>query len=122
VNKSANVLDKALAVVASLMLLFFVGLCLENYLNDTYHLRARRRAVRPIARELSRDIQHDVRFTNINVSILDLGDKGPLYIGGAVQSDADLDELHRTLDSLHPPPSSVDWSVLVVSNENASPN
>ena len=73
------------------------------------------RTARPYARDFALQLQHDVRFTNIQVGFWESGSKGPIYVRGVVRSDADKTELRRKFDSLHCPVG-VSWSIAVDTN------
>lgn len=80
------------------------------------------RAAKPYARQFKHELEMDPRFTNIDVHLLELGDKGPIFINGIVASDAELTELHQRFQALHCPAGvGADWNVFVHTNEIGAP-
>lgn len=73
------------------------------------------RTGRPYAEKFALQIQQDVRFTNIQVRVWEVGSKGPLYVHGRVRSDSDAADLRRSFDALGCPVG-VDWDVGVDTN------
>jgi hypothetical protein len=73
------------------------------------------RTARPYAKRLIAELKEDPRFTNVTVSVSNLGSKGPLMLWGTVASDSDLEELRRRVDALGCP-AGKGWNVRVRTN------
>jgi hypothetical protein len=73
------------------------------------------RIARPYVKRLKAQLKEDPRFTNVRVSVSNLGSKGPLILWGTVASDSDLVELRRRVDALGSPVGK-GWNVSVRSN------
>lgn len=78
------------------------------------------RAAKNYAKEFSQKIQSDDRFTNVNVRVIELGDKSPIWISGTVRYESDAAQLHQIFDSLHCPPgiNRVSWNVSIATNQS----
>ena len=97
--------------VLVLLVLLGLGIRLFGWLSVSRDARI----ARPYARELALQLQHDARFTNVEVGVWEVGGKGPLYVRGILRSDSDAAELRRRLDFLRCPVG-ISWQVAVDTN------
>jgi hypothetical protein len=104
---------RRLLTIAALLLLVAASMWLYRW----FSVSPDARTARPYAQKFARELQSDVRFTDVQVRVLELGSKGPVYIHGCVRSDVEAAELRRRFDALGCPVG-VSWQVAVVTNQS----
>lgn len=103
---------RRLFTIAALLLLVGANIWLYRW----FSVSPDARTARPYAQKFARELQSDARFTDVQVRVLELGSKGPVYIQGRVRSDVDAAKLRRRFDALGCPVG-VSWQVAVVTNQ-----
>ena len=97
--------------ITTASMLLALGYCLFVWLTVSPEARI----ARPYAKRLNAQLKEDPRFTNVTVSVSNLGSKGPLMLWGTVASDSDLEELRRRVDALGCP-AGKGWNIRVRTN------
>ena|SRR5438552_13893135 len=103
-------MTRLLTIVAILALL---GVGIWSYRGRS---SADARTAKPYAQQFAQELQKDGRFAKVEVGVLELGSKGPLYVRGTVSSHLDATELRRRFDALSCPVG-VSWQIVVNTNQ-----